>query len=242
MIDVKTIPFPKRLMAVQQNSFRLQPMGEIFTSAYSPIPRSTGPRYNLWTCSISMNVLCDAGDFDQRFEWEAFVHSLDGTAVAMALFDAFRCLPRGVGAGISVGSNPDEYFRVANGVDYSLATNTRLLAGSTFANAYEDAPRNSQDIVLSGLVPNADVFKPGDLMSIGGNLHEVQLLARSDANGRSAVRLNNRLWKPVLAGDIVELSCPTGRFVMKDNDQGTAIRGLVTSSTSAEMVEFPYVE
>jgi len=79
-------------------------------------------------------------------------------------------------------------------------------------------------------------------MEIGGNLHEVQQMALSNSSGESRVVLNNRLWKPALAGDLVTLQSPRGRFVMVDNDQGSTVRASRWSSSSIEMIEAPYVE
>ena len=96
--------------------------------------------------------------------------------------------------------------------------------------------------MLSGLVASATVFRPGDLIEIGGNLHEVQQAAQSNASGNARVKLNNRLWKPALIGDLVRVEAPRGRFVMSGPDQGRAQRSLTTSSASIEMIELPYDE
>ena len=230
-------------MKVQENSFRLASRGEYFISQYNPAPRVGGPRYKQWVCSISLNVLHETQDNDLRFEWEAFIHSLDGGAVAMNVWDAARQLPKGKAAGFyRDNTNPTEYFRVDGGDQYQFTNQGKLVAGSTFCNVYQSAARNADMIVLSGLLPNESVFKPGDLIGIGGNLHEVQLEALSDSQGRSAIKLNNRLWKAALADEIVELTRPTGRFVLVDNEQGAATRGIVVSSASAQMIEVPYYE
>lgn len=242
-MTIRTIDFPSHLMRVQENSFRLRPIGEAFQSSYNPTPRASGPRYKLWSASITANYLHETNDHDQRFEWEAFVHSLDGMATAFTLWDAARTLPKGAAAGLSKSVVSTEYKRVlADSSEQQFTTTSKLISGSTYALLDADAARYADEIVLSGLVANATVFRAGDLIGIGGNLHEVQQLAISDASGRSAIRLNNRLWRPALEGDQVTVVKPTGRFILASNDEGITTRNTVTASGSMSVMEFPYHE
>lgn len=240
---LRTIDLPTHLMLPQENSFHLKPVGESFAGIFNPRPRSGGSRYRRWICSLTINALFVDDDRDLRFEWEAFIHSLDGTATGLRIFDMARRLPRGAAAGFYAGqTGRTEYFRTAGGSSWSQTNESRRFGGAGFCLLYADAARNADTIILSGLTASASVFKPGDLLEIGGNLHEVQIEALSDASGRSAVKLNNRLWKPALAGDIVNLTDPRGRFVLMDAGQGKAKRSGVLSSTSIEAIEVPYVE
>jgi hypothetical protein len=237
----ETRDFPAHLLKLQENSFFLKPTGESFRSNYNPAPRSAGPRYKLWNCSVTASYLHDTPDHDLRFEWEAFVHSLDGTRVAFRIPDSARLLPKGAAAGLSRSVVGSEIYRVADSVNYSLTDSTRLIAGSGLAQVAEDAARYADTIRIGGLVPDATVFRPGDLIEIGGNLHEVRLQALSNSSGESRVTLNNRLWRPALSGDIVTVESPRGRFVMADNEQGMATRVPLFSSSSISMIEAPYV-
>jgi len=240
---LRTIDLPTHLMLPQENSFFLKSVGESFTGAFNPRPRSGGARYRRWICSLTLNTLGLDEDRDLRFEWEAFIHSLDGTATCLRIFDVTRRLPRGVAAGFYAGQQDrTEYFRTSGSSAWSQTTGSARVGGAGFCLLQADAARNADAIVLSGLTANATVFKPGDLLEIGGNLHEVRVEAVSDASGHSAVQLNNRLWKPALAGDMVNLVDPKGRFVLMDAEQGKARRSGVLSSTSIEAIEVPYVE
>ena len=241
-MDIRTVDFPEKLMRVQENSFHLFPVGESSTSTFTTVPRMAGPRYKQWRVSMTANALHDRLDDDLRLEWEAFIHSLDGMATAFRVYDPIRLLPKGAGAGLSRTGGFTEIPRQVSSVDYPFTQTTILVAGSGTAQIAENAARYADTVVLSGLVASATVFRPGDLIEIGGNLHEVQQQAQSNADGESRVKLNNRLWKPALAGDLVTLEAPRGRFVMAGPDQGRAQRSIVTSAASIDMVELPYVE
>lgn len=241
---LRTVDLPDRLMRVQENSFFLSSVGEDFTGTFNPRPRSGGSRYRRWVCSLSLNAMPNDPDGrDLRFELEAFIHSLDGTATGLRIYDALRALPKGVAAGFYRDqADRTEYFRTSGGSSWSISTGSRRVAGSGYCTVYADAARAADTLVLTGLTASATVFRAGDLIEVGGNLHEIAIDALSDANGRSAVRLNNRLWKPALADDIVTLSKPRGRFVLIDRDQGRSLRDMVTSSVSIDAIEVPYVE
>lgn len=241
---LRTVDLPDRLMRVQENSFFLSSVGEDFTGTFNPRPRSGGSRYRRWVCSLSLNALPNDPDGrDLRFEFEAFIHSLDGTATGLRIYDALRTLPKGVAAGFYRDqASRTEYFRTSGGSSWSISTGSRRVAGSGYCTVYADAARAADTVVLAGLTASATVFRAGDLIEVGGNLHEIAIDAVSDVNGRSAVRLNNRLWKPALADDIVTLSKPRGRFVLIDRDQGRSLRDMVTSSVSIDAIEVPYVE
>jgi hypothetical protein len=238
----ETRDFPSHLLRLERNTFFLKPTGESFRSGYNPAPRSAGPRYKLWNCSITSQNLHEGETHDYRFEWEAFVHSLDGTRVAFRIPDTERLLPKGAAAGLSRSITGSEIYRVADSVNYSLTDSTRLIAGSGLAQVAEDAARHADTIRIGGLVPDAVVFRPGDPIGIGGNMYEVQQVALSNSSGESRVVLNNRLWKPALASDIVELESVRARFVMTDNEQGMSARVRLLSNSSISMIEAPYVD
>jgi hypothetical protein len=241
-LDLVTRDFPEKLVRIQENSFHLFPVGESSTSTFTTVVRSAGPRYKQWRCSMTANVLFEREDDDLRFEWEAFIHSLDGVAVAFKIYDPLRVLPKGRGAGLSRGAPFTEIPRVVSGTNYQFTNEAKLVAGSGLAQVHTDAARYADSLVMTGLVASAVVFRPGDLLEIGGNLHEVRAIAQSDASGNARVMLNNRLWKPALAGDIVRIEAPRGRFLLAGADQGRAVRSIITSSASVDMIEVPYVE
>lgn len=240
---LRTIDLPAELLTPQGESFHLVPQGEGFTGAFNPRPRSGGPRYMLWSCVLEHGALHDSPERDFRIEWEAFIHKLGGTSTAFRVFDPKRCLPRGKAAGLWLGqTDRTEYFRTDGGSSWSISTASRRVGGAGFCLVGADAPREANAVVLSGLVAGETVFRRGDLVEIGGNLHEIGEEAVADASGRSAVTLNNRLWKPALAGDMVNLTRPRGRFVMIDNGQGRSRRNMVTAAATLECIEVPYVE
>lgn len=245
--DIRTVDFPPHLARFQEGKFRLMKTGEASTSNFFPVPRSGGPRYKLWSAALSTGMLSARNGHDERFEWEAFIDSLDGVAVAFKMFDRWRCRPCGAGAGVSRNGTMTELFRVAGGINYSLTDTTHLIAGSGLAQIAENADRFADTIKMQGLVPSSTVFLPGDLIEIcdeygRGNLHQIRDVCMSNADGESRVALSNRLHRPVVSGDIVNLEKPCGRFVLVDNEQGENIRRVTTSSASIEMIELPYFE
>jgi len=242
---INTIDLPCRLFRVQGGSFRLVPEGEYSTGQWAATPRSTGPRFERWSAKIDLVPFMKGASGDLRFEYEAWVARLHGTAVAFRMWDPLRVLPRGVGAGIW---NPKDGRGRRNLGQYNIDGSFlidgehNIEDGDVAAYVGSDAPRYADALHLTGLVPSATVFKIGDHISVGGNLYMVMDEAVSDANGETTVLLAWKLWKPALVGDRVELYRPTGRFVLSAPDEGTLTRSYSTGQASISAIEVPYLE
>jgi hypothetical protein len=239
----RTIDLASTIYRPVSGTFHLTPEGEYFTGAFSALPRSTGPRHMRWMCDLEMAPLHDNGLEDTRMTWEATIARLQGSFVAMRLFDPTRGLPRGKGAGI---------YRVAHRLfagdqfeidgQYLIDGEYHITDGSSIAYVAQDEARYADSIVMTGLVPNETVFRAGDHFSLGGNLYMVSDDALSDENGESRVRFLWKLWKPALEGDRIDLCNPTGRFVMTDQNGGMLNKQPIVGSASLAAIEVPYVE
>jgi hypothetical protein len=161
------------------------------------------------------------------------------------MFDPWRVLPRGAGAGIW---NPrDSAGRRSTGsyvIDgsYYIDGHYTIDGGSTIAYVGEDAERYADSVVMSGLVPSTVAFKTGDDFEVGGNLYRVMDDVTSDSSGVARVTLSWRLWKPAVAGDRINLYQPCGRFVLTDADQGVIQRSFYSGEASIDAIEVPYVD
>lgn len=242
---ITTIDLPDSILQVQGGSFRLMPEGEYSSGQWATTPRATGPRFMRWNAEMDLLPFRKGANGDLRFDWEVFVTRLEGTAKAFRLYDPLRCLPRGAGAGIW---NP----RLPGGVrsqgeytvdgSYLIDGVYHIDGGSTYAYVGTAADRYATSLHLTGLVPSTLVFKAGDQLSVGGNLHMIMDDATSDSSGETSVLISWRLWKPALVGDRVELEHPTGRFVLRSSDGGTMVRAFYTGQASISAIEVPYVE
>lgn len=242
---IRTIDLPCDLLLPVGGSFHHRVVAETAQGQWLPFPRSTGLRQKLWAVTVQPAPFDKGARGDRRFEFEAFIDRLSGTSVAFRMFDPWRVLPRGVGAGIWNPRYPNG--RQSTGsylIDgaYLIDGHYTIDGGSTLAYVEEDSDRYADSVVLSGLVPNALVLKTGDDFEIGGNLYRVMDDAVSDGSGIARVILSWRLWKPALAGDRVNLHQPCGRFALADADQGVIQRVMAGGTASISAVEVPYVD
>jgi hypothetical protein len=242
---IRTIDLPCRLLRVQGGTFRLSEEGEFSSGQWATTPRSTGPRFSRWMVDLDLVPFTKGANGDLRFEWEVFVARLGGTSVAFRMWDPLRVLPRGAGAGIWNPRYPNgrrslgEY--VIDGA-YLIDGAYHIDGGSTYAYVASNADRYSDTLHLKGLVPSTLVFKAGDHISVGGNLHMIMDDALSDSAGETRVLISWLLWKPALVGDRVDLEKPTGRFVLRAADEGTMTRNYSTGQASISAVEVPNLE
>lgn len=242
---LRTIDLPCDLLLPVGGSFQHRAFGEFTQGQWLPYTRATGIRQKLWTPVVELASFQPGERGDRRFEFEAFIDRLSGTTVAFRLFDPWRILPRGIGAGIWNPREPNGRRSTGSHVidgAYFVDGKYRIDSGSTLAYVEEDAPRYADSIMMSGLVPDALAFKVGDDFEVGGNLYRVMDDARSDAAGRSRVLLSWRLWKPALAGDRINLHRPSGRFVLADVDQGIIQRSFSVGQASIQAIEVPVTE
>lgn len=241
----KTIDLPCDLLLPVGGSFHHRPIGEFAQSQWAPMVRSGGIRQKLWVPTVQAADFLRNRRVDRRYRFETFIDRLDGSSVAFRLWDPWCVYPRGVGAGIWNPIYPDgrrshgEY--VIDGA-YLIDGQYHIDGGSTLAYVGENAPRYADSILMTGLVPNATVFKEGDKFEVGGNLYRVMDDALSDSNGDARVLLSWKLWRPAVVGDQINLHKPTGRFVLADVDQGIIERAFSTGQASISAIEVPYVE
>jgi len=242
---IRTIDLPCDLLLPVGGSFHHRVIGETAQGQWLPYARSIGLRQKLWALTVQPAPFNKGQRGDRRFEFEAFIDRLSGTTVAFRMFDPWRVLPRGVGAGIWNPRNPNGKQSTGSYLidgAYLVDEHYTIDGGSTIAYVDEDAERYADSIVMSGLVANATVFKTGDDFEIGGNLYRVMDDAISDGSGTARVIFSWKLWKPALAGDRVNLHRPCGRFGLVDAEQGIIQRSLAAGEASLTAVEVPYVD
>jgi hypothetical protein len=242
---IQTLDLPCELLLPVGGSFQHRPYGEFGQGQWLPYPRATGIRQKLWAPVVELAAFTKGERGDRRFEFEAFIDRLSGTTVAFRLFDPWRILPRGVGAGIWNPRQPRGRLSTGSyGIDgaYLVDGTYQIDGGSTIAYVEEDTARYADSLRISGLVPDALVFKVGDDFEVGGNLYRVMEDAQSDSAGHSRVSLSWRLWKPALAGDQVNLHRPSGRFILTDVDQGVIQRSYAGGQASIQAIEVPVTE
>lgn len=242
---IRTIDLPCELLLPVGGSMHHRPIGEFSQGAWTPVPRAAGVRQKLWAATVQPADFKKGPRGDRRFEFEAFIDRLDGTSVAFRLWDPWRVYPRGVGAGVwnprdTTGRHSlgDYHIDGAHHIDGVY----HIDGGSTIAYVAEAAPRYADSIVMTGLVPDALVFKVGDDFEVGGNLYRVMDDALSDSDGNARVSFSWKLWRQAVAGDRINLHRPCGRFVLIDAEQGIIQRTYWSGQTSFQAIEVPVYE
>lgn len=241
-IPVRTIDLPEDIYRVRGGSFTLDSQGDTFRSQFVPGFISTGPRFMFWSADLELAPMYQEGGKDLRRRWSAFRTRNQGGAVAFRIYDPFRIAPSGKGAGISSDGTVGKEVKLIDsaGRKFSMGRQT-IHEGSSTCTVYEAAPRHSESMVMTGLVPNADVFYEGDLFEVGGNLYEISQDARSDSSGRARVFFMWLLWKGAVVGDIVTLVKPTARFQFSSVTEGQMSQDLITGQASFKAVEVPFI-
>lgn len=241
---IHIIDLPASIIQPVQATFRLLPEGEVSGGAWSPVPRSAGPRHMRWSCDMQMENLRDDGFEDQRATWDITVARMQGGAIACRLFHPARRLPRGVGAGIWRTSTDSDHVGGSYLIDgaYYIDGAWRIIGGSTIAYVGTAAPRYANALHMTGLVPNATVFHAGDHFETGGNLYMVSANCESDANGEATVPFVWKLWKGALEGDQINLRDPAGRFILVSKETGAQAYTSLFGNASIQAAEVPYVE
>lgn len=224
-------------LRVAKNSFKRVTLGVHSMGGMWPGSRVAGPQARLWATELETTAM----SFAETQMLEARLDRLDGGAVALRLDDPMRPLPQGMAAGIWQGSPAGTYTIDGS---YLIDGVWHVDGGSTFGRVAADAPRWANAIRLGGLTPSALVFRAGDLFETGGNLYQVADDAMADAAGEATVLFGWKLWKPALAGDIVNFKQAKGRFVLRDLDgwqsSRTGAGNIGTASLSA--IELPVME
>lgn len=238
MNEILIADLPKGLVRVTGGSFQLLPVGETSIGSFSPAPRSTGARFMVWRTELSIITPTEA----DRGRWRVFISKLEGVKFAFPLFDPTRPLPLGVAAGVYEGSvNAEIQYTDGGGSPFSFASNMKITSGSTVCRVGSAAAAGDDTVLLSGLVPENDVFTFGDYIEIGRNLYQVTAPARSNADGESRVIIGPRLWHPVLAGTEVNLGKASGMFMLVDPQSGALGHAVNTvSGTTIAAVSIPW--
>lgn len=229
-VNFRTVGFPEHLFLIKQGSFDLYNFQTGSQSVLSRAVRAGGMVEQRWGADLETGQLL----YDEWMEWSSFMARLEGQVVLFTLRAPLPLLPRGAGAGFAAGNDP-------LAITGTTITGTTILQGGTTALVAAAAPRYARAIKLKGLKPSALVFDHGDLFGLGGNLYKVVAKVTSDAGGNATVRFRWRLWKPAAAGDLVTLSRPTCRVVLKSADSGrVTVTAPDLGNASLSVQEVPY--
>lgn len=246
---IVTVDLPQHIFTTKRGSFALKTFATSTTPQFQPARPDTGPdATQLWMCRFETPRMSRA----ETIYMEAWFARLARRAWCFRAYDPLRQLPLGVGNGYSP-TNAEILFTGEDEVEGSLATDFRLLEGSTSARVAEAAQRGATSLLIEGIdtaLEGADVLKFGDHFDVGlpseMNLHMAGGAAVCDANGKARIELINPLWKRALAGDLIEFYRPTARFglfVQADNGSVELVRswGMVSEGTLVG-IEIPYQE
>lgn len=235
---------PQQWFEASAGPFELKVFRSRTVSAFAPeMAVWSGDEVSLWTFEMEAAPM----GREATLIMEAWFHRLARRDWAFTAWDPLRQLPRGAGNGYSPG-NDEILFDGA-----SFASDFRILEGSTTALVKTAAARGADTLLAKGFDPalaGQAVLKFGDQFSVGlpgeMNLHMAAADAICDANGETRIELANRLWKPALPGDLIEMGRPTGRFTLWRQDANGSVSlprsAGPLSSGRLSAIELPYQE
>lgn len=234
MDNIKTVCLPSEFYRVTSGSFDLLPSQSVFQGSFANNIRFNGPRFMQWRCELQSTV-------QTREQWQKYqawrARNISGPT-AFEMYDPGKELPLGVGAGFDPSGTPPGFADPDASVHYFDGP---FYDGPTFLKVKTNAPRKANILLVKDAPASSVILKSGDHFSVGHNLYMVTGDVRSDASGDAAITFSWRLHKPALAGDLVTLRNPSGRFIMVDMNSGQVARELAgLGSFQLMAVEFPY--
>lgn len=176
----------------------------------------------IWVASFSVTV----PELDDAHDLQGFLDALDGPSNPVMMFDWWRPMPRGL-RGATASFTDGTLFTDGTGFDDGWAP--ELLAGYA---------RGARAVTMSGLPSSRACFRRGDLIGMGGYVHEVKAGVTSNASGEAMVQFQPGLRVGVATGDAVTLHRP--RLPMRMVTDANA--AVTRAGSKGQAVDLTFVE
>jgi hypothetical protein len=231
--------FPEHLMQIAEVDLKPVTIAQGSRGAQLPQIRTRGVVQAYWRLDMSFAAL----EKEDWRELSAFISRLDGQRNRVSIYDPSRERPLGAGFGTAV-TYSWEYDGTPYAWEYDGTTYLWQAGAKTSVWLAASASRGADRVTLGGLTAStAKAVKRGDLLGIGGNLHEVVTEGNSDSSGESTVQIRPRLHKPASALATVQVDKPRGRFALASMDSfsQSITPPTLSRSASLSLVEVPDV-
>lgn len=238
-MTAKVYQFPDHLMKIADVDLKPITLVQGSRGTLSPQMRTRGVVQCYWRMDMSFTAL----EAEEWRELSAFISRLDGQRNRVTIYDPSRERPLGAGFGSAV-TYAWEYDGTPYSWEYDGASYLWQAGLRTSVPLAATARRGADRVTIGGLTPSTSkAVKRGDMLGIGGNLHEVVTEGNSNSIGETTVQIRPRLHKDAAALSTVRVDKPRGRFALAGMDSFAQVITPPTLSRSASVsfVEVPDV-
>lgn len=114
---------------------------------------------------------------------------------------------------------------------FNLPAFTRTRSDNIGALVVVTGIAQARAMLVSGATPSAPIFKPGDYLTVAGEMFEVTDAVSSNASGQAVVPLNKRIRKTLTPGAAIEYRNPYSEMRMTTDTWSMAVRPVVANGS-----------
>jgi len=114
---------------------------------------------------------------------------------------------------------------------FNMPAITRSRSNSVGSLTVVTGVAQSRSLQVAGAAPGAQVFAPGDYLTVAGEMFEVVRAVAANAQGQAVVPLNKRIRRTLTAGAAVEYLNPYSEMRMTQDTWAMSVRPVVSSGS-----------
>lgn len=114
---------------------------------------------------------------------------------------------------------------------FNMPAITRRRSNSVGSLTVVAGVAQSRSMLVAGAAPGAQVFAPGDYLTVAGEMFEVVRPVTANAQGQAAVPLNKRIRRTLTAGAAIEYLNPYSEMRMTQDTWAMTVRQVVASGS-----------
>lgn len=184
-------PSDKILQAIS-GTFRLSSIAALSSSPYIGAHKAASLG-QIWVANLTFHI----SDLTEVHKMQGFLDALEGPVNPVRIYDRWRPAPRLLSGGSSPFSD-GSYF--SDGTGWTDGYAPMLTA---------DVAQGANFVAMDGLPVSTECFRRGDLIGIGGYLHEARHGVTSNSSGAAGVTIQPGLRAGAANDDPVTLYRPT---------------------------------
>lgn len=114
---------------------------------------------------------------------------------------------------------------------FNMPAITRRRSNSVGSLTVVTGSAQSRSLLVAGATPSAQVFAPGDYLTVAGEMFEVVRSVTANAQGQATVPLNKRIRRTLTPGMAIEYLNPYSEMRMTQDTWNMTVRQVVSSGS-----------
>lgn len=114
---------------------------------------------------------------------------------------------------------------------FNMPAITRRRSNSVGSLTVVTGVAQSRSLQVAGATPGAQVFAPGDYLTVAGEMFEVVRAVAANAQGQAVIPLNKRIRRTLAAGAPIEYLNPYSEMRMTQDTWAMTVRQVVSSGS-----------